>query len=194
MVEHLVGRKIVDLDHEVRTHQRGTFPAAAGTPRSPAPRTVLASAPRRRASRADRSHPSGSLGEVREIEIDGERDEADEAQRAADAAAPEFDAIDGAIRPDRIASGKMIGRALGGRASADVANVSLSPSDLSDASASRRCSSSRSRGLLMRAEHRPVRRRNPSRQAVDAAAMMRERSGMTLGTCMRWVWLRRCLA
>jgi hypothetical protein len=39
----------------------------------------------------------------------------------------------------------------------------------------------------MRAKHRPVRQRNPTRQAVDAAAVMRERSGIKLGTCMRWV-------
>ena len=32
-----------------------------------------------------------------------------------------------------------------------------------------------------------MRHRNPIRQAVDAAPVMRERSGTKLGTCMRWV-------
>ena len=34
-----------------------------------------------------------------------------------------------------------------------------------------------------------MRQRNPIRQAVDGAAMMRERSRMTVGSCMRWVWV-----
>src|SRR5205085_2769235 len=86
------------------------FPVDAGTPRSPAPQTARASAQTRRARQADRSLPSGSLGEIGEVEIDRERNDAGEAQAAPDAAAPQFDAVKGPVGPDRVARREMIGR------------------------------------------------------------------------------------
>src|SRR3954454_24598477 len=86
------------------------FPAGGGMPRWPAPRTARASAQKRRARRAGRSLPSGSLGEVGEIQIARERNDAGEAQAAPDAAAPQFDAVKGPVGPDRVARREMIGR------------------------------------------------------------------------------------
>src|SRR5690242_14052225 len=143
----------------------------------------------RRANRADRLLPSRSLGEIRHVKIDRERDEADQAQRPSNPAAPQFDLIGRSIRLDRIASGKMIGRSLRRAGQCRCGErVAL---------AQRLERGERLAALvfiaLMRtihgAKHRPVRRRIPFRQDVDAAALMRERSGMTWGMCMRWVLL-----
>src|SRR3954470_17968123 len=86
------------------------FRAGGGMPRWPAPRTEQASAPTRHAKRAGRSLPSGSLGEIGEVEIDRERNDAGEAQAAPDAAAPQFDAVNGSVGPDPVTRREMIGR------------------------------------------------------------------------------------
>src|SRR5436190_3788826 len=83
-------------------------------PRSPVPRIAPASAPKRRAKGAGRRDPSGSLGEVSQVEVDREPDEPSEAQRTADAAAPQLDPVDRAVRPDRVTRREVIGGASGG--------------------------------------------------------------------------------
>src|SRR3954471_7329381 len=90
------------------------FPAGGGMPRWPAPRTAQASAPRRHARRAGRSLPSGSLGEVGEIQIARERNDAGEGQAAPDAAAPQFDPVNGPVGPDRVARPEVVGGPPGG--------------------------------------------------------------------------------